>query len=93
LDRFCGEKGSSEVEHKHKLRGVVCHIGGTASSGHYTANCERISGSNDKTIDWASFDDGVNILTSVPNVLESERHQRTVYMLLYALQCFLIIFK
>ena len=29
-------------EHDYNLQGVVCHIGGTASSGHYTANCQRI---------------------------------------------------
>ena len=40
---------NGEHDHDYNLRGVVCHIGGTASSGHYTANCERMKKNKIKT--------------------------------------------
>ena len=104
------EVEASKVErgehiHDYNLRGVVCHIGGTASSGHYTANCERMkkkktktkesseesspglvnSKASKRTMEWVAFDDGASELTTMKDVLESQRSQRTAYMLLYAL--------
>ena len=70
----------------YHLRGVVRHIGGTASSGHYTAYCERekVSSQQEKKKEWVSFDDGLSNLTSLSNVIENERNRRSVYMMVYS---------
>ena len=44
----------------YHLKSIVCHIGEKANSGHYTAKCERINRTNNKQVDWVTFDDGVS---------------------------------
>jgi ubiquitin C-terminal hydrolase len=89
LDKFCSLKSKNNNSGHYNLRGVVRHIGGTASSGHYTANCERWkkkeSEGEENNEEWVSFDDGMAYPTSTRSVLESERNQRTAYMMMYAM--------
>ena len=92
LEQFCDENIKKDAENNanYNLCGIVRHIGGTASSGHYTANCERMKknmrdGSDNRGKEWVSFDDGVATMTSLPNVVNNEQNQRSVYMMLYEL--------
>ena len=92
LARFCDENIRKDAKKNvnYNLSGIVRHIGGTASSGHYTANCERMKknmrdGSDNCGKEWVSFDDGISTMTSLLNVVKNERNQRSVYMMLYGL--------
>jgi hypothetical protein len=71
-------------EETYDLKSVVCHIGSTANSGHYTADAIRSSESK-MSETWVSFDDGMTSLTSTEQVLNDEKNQRTAYILLYTL--------
>jgi len=87
LDQLQHHNDATKDEPSYKLRGLVRHIGNTAFSGHYTANCQRRKpGSVEatKTEEWVSFDDGTASVTSLPSILENEKNQRTNYMMLYA---------
>ena len=89
LRRFCEESITSnkDLTVDYSLCGMVRHIGGTASSGHYTAHGERMKhntkGGDEK--EWVSFDDGMTMVTKLSNVVENERNQRSAYMMLYEL--------
>jgi ubiquitin C-terminal hydrolase len=71
-------------EETYNLKSVVCHIGSTANSGHYTADAIRVSESK-RSATWVSFDDGMTSVTSTEQVIKDEKNQRTAYMLLYTL--------
>uniref|UniRef100_A0A7S4J8P6 Ubiquitin carboxyl-terminal hydrolase n=1 Tax=Odontella aurita TaxID=265563 RepID=A0A7S4J8P6_9STRA len=79
---------------RYGLRGVVHHIGGTASSGHYTADSVRtdgagllVAGGEGERRRWVDFDDRVTTPTTREKVLGNERNQRNAYMMLYELGC------
>lgn len=86
IDKFCDESLKNEVDECYNLRGIVRHIGGTASSGHYTADCERSfkssEGIQNKT-EWVTLNDGVAKSTTVDEVLE--KNQKSAYMILYGM--------
>ena len=70
----------------YDLKSVVHHIGGTAASGHYTADAIRVDESKPQNSEtWVSFDDGRTSVTSADQVLHNDKSQRTAYMLLYTL--------
>lgn len=89
LDRFDGENiHDLDNGNNYNLHGIVCHLGGTASSGHYTANCVRMKKlSNEENMkkEWIAFDDAITSIISSKNIYESERNQRAGYMLMYSL--------
>ena len=72
------------------LRGLVHHVGSTASSGHYTACARRPragsgAGHGGVEEDWIFFDDRNGSRRDMSYV-DSERNQRNMYMALYELK-------
>lgn len=65
----------------YQLRGVVHHIGSSASSGHYTTDALRSDSS--KKENWITFDDCITKTTSLSQVLNNERSQQNSYMIMY----------
>ena len=73
---------------RYGLRGLVHHVGSTASSGHYTACARRPragSGAGPVEEDWIFFDDRSGFRRDLSYV-DNERNQRNMYMALYELR-------
>lgn len=82
METYTGKSG------KYHLRGVVHHVGNTASSGHYTACAKRKAQTNDNAPrdseeQWVFFDDRVGVEKKMEYVTNSERNQENCYMALY----------
>ena len=78
LDQLCPSSKD------YQLRGVVHHIGSSASSGHYTTDALRTD-SNRKE-NWITFDDCTTKTTTLSQVLNNERSQQNSYMIMYQQQ-------
>ena len=68
----------------YALQSVVHHIGNTADSGHYTADCLRRS-VEDGSPQWVSYDDALTAETTLGKVQGSVQNKRAAYMLLYSM--------
>ena len=66
----------------YQIQSVIHHLGSTASSGHYTTDAIRRQGDKDA---WVSFDDGTTASIHLDKMLDSERKQRSAYLVLYRL--------
>ena len=77
-------KDTSENEQSYSIQSIVHHIGGTANSGHYTADALRIRPNEPgKNMAWVSFDDTKVETAKSAEILSSLEKQKTAYMLLY----------
>jgi ubiquitin C-terminal hydrolase len=82
--------------YQYVLNGVVRHFGGSAVSGHYTADSLRIKPGtsqeqqnegqviNRSTKEWVSFDDSISSYSSWKS-MSSERNERSSYLFLFSL--------
>lgn len=90
LRPFIANKDSdSNSQQTYYLKSVVHHIGGTAMSGHYTADALRtneFASTEGQPDQWVSFDDSMATSTNSDEVLNSTNSQKSAYMLLYTLQ-------
>jgi Ubiquitin carboxyl-terminal hydrolase len=91
-DGVSAESEASSQKKPYSLKSVVHHIGGSASSGHYTADAIRMDrdapvGSTESTskLVWVSFDDTFASRTTLQKIVKNRLKQRSAYMLLYSL--------
>jgi ubiquitin C-terminal hydrolase len=66
------------------IRGVVNHIGASASCGHYTADAKRLYGARAEGREWTRFNDSIVSKISSQNAVENS--SRTAYMVMYELE-------
>jgi ubiquitin C-terminal hydrolase len=83
LEKFTtGEVKGGDENQEYSLKGVVRHIGKLAMSGHYTADANRNTLSEQKQ-QWVNFDDGISSLTSIDKIVVDESSQMNNYMMIY----------
>lgn len=82
LDCDCTPDASERLSMSYNLRGVINHIGASASCGHYTADCNRPN--LDGEYEWYRFND--EIVQNIEPSVAMERSQSTAYLVLYELQ-------
>lgn len=92
MDGFLCTNVDEEDAKQYSLKSLVYHIGGTASSGHYTADALRTrpaaepdAAAGDTVTEWVSFDDSKTSVTKLSDIVASKRCQGSAYMLLYTM--------
>jgi ubiquitin C-terminal hydrolase len=89
-DVSVADKTDAVPQNSYSLKSIVYHIGARASSGHYTADAERLerdeasesSHKQPKPV-WVSFDDTFTSRTSLDMILNNRFKRQSAYMLLY----------
>lgn len=85
VDKLLTSNQSSDKlpSESYRLKSIVHHIGNTANSGHYTTDALRPD-PEEGGDRWVSFDDGVVVENSLDKIVNTTKHQKTAYMLLYS---------
>jgi len=74
----CAQQPEAPKLQAYMLHGIVCHVGSTATVGHYVADTKAADGT------WTHFNDSIASKCTTRE-LQSDQRQRNVYLAVYAL--------